>query len=121
MSEDRLRRKRLANRAHYERTKDRQDAVLLRLDRGDLAALDAARGRLGLSRSAFAKLHLLPAAEALSKRAALLDAALRDRGVSLSTLLARALDRELAGEDRAVNDGEACAAEFDALFGREEA
>lgn len=116
MSKD-SRSKRLANRAHYEKTKDRQDAVLLRLDKGDSKILDGARRRLGLSRSAFVKLHLLPASEAISARAAEIEAAMRARGVSLATLLARALDAELAREPAGADVPASCAREFDELFG----
>lgn len=105
-----------ANRAHYERTKDRHDAVLLRLDRGDLAKLDAAAKLVGLSRSAFVKLHLLPAAEALSTRASAIDAAMRARRISLRTFVAVAVDAELAPRAAQPLAADACAQEFDALF-----
>jgi hypothetical protein len=116
MSND-ARAKRLANRAHYEKTKDRQDAVLLRLDKGDSDILDDARRRLGLSRSAFVKLHLLPASEAISARAREIETAMRARGLSLATLLARALDAELSREPAGRDAAASCASEFDELFG----
>lgn len=111
--------KRLANRAHYEKTKGRHDAVLLRLDKGDSEALDLARRRRGLSRSAFVKLHLLPASEAISARAAEIEAAMRARGLSLGTLLERALDAELSREGGAPAAPARCASEFDELFGED--
>jgi hypothetical protein len=113
---DPKRRKREANRAHYEKTRDRQDAVLLRLDRGDLAALDAARAPLGLSRSAFVKLHLLAAAQVLSAKSRPIDAAMRERRVSLSTFLKAAVEAELARPLPAADCAPACAGEFDLLF-----
>ncbi|MDP1602066.1 MAG: hypothetical protein Q8M03_02255 [Legionella sp.] len=116
---DPKRRKREANRAHYEKTRDRHDAVLLRLDRGDLAKLDMARGPLGLSRSAFVKLHLLAASDALSARSAEIEAAMRARRISLSTFLASAIDAELARAPAEPGATQACAREFDELFAGE--
>jgi hypothetical protein len=115
---DPKRRKREANRAHYEKTRDRHDAVLLRLDPGDLAVLDAARAPLGLSRSAFVKLHLLAAAEVLSAKSLDIEAAMRQRGVSLSTFLQAAVAAELARPPAEPDSGRDCASEFDALFGQ---
>lgn len=115
---DPKRRKREANRAHYEKTRDRQDAVLLRLDRGDLASLDAARAPLGLSRSAFVKLHLLAAAQVLSTRSRAIEAAMRERGVSLSTFLEAAVEAELARRLADPACAPPCAGEFDSLFGQ---
>lgn len=115
---DPKRRKRQANRAHYEKTRDRHDAVLLRLDPGDLAALDAARAPLGLSRSAFVKLHLLAAAQVLSTKSCAIEAAMRERRVSLSTFLEAAVEGELARRPADSGCAAACVGEFDLLFGQ---
>ncbi|MES2633607.1 MAG: hypothetical protein V4669_11585 [Pseudomonadota bacterium] len=114
-------RKRADNRAHYEKTLDRHDAVLLRLDRGDLVKLDAARLPLGLSRSAFVKLHLLAVAEVLSTRSAEIETAMRLRRISLSTFVAASIEAELSQARADPGATQPCALEFDALFGQPDA
>ncbi len=63
-------RRRERSRASYARERTRQDRALLRLDRGDLARLDAACASLGLTRAAFARTMLVPLAEAAARGAA---------------------------------------------------
>lgn len=106
--------KRAARRASYRRAKPRQEAALLRLEKGDLARLDQACARAGLSRSSFAKLYLLPAAEAIARRLADIDAARAASRLSLESFLARALDSQLEAEGR--EPSAPVGAEFDSLF-----
>ncbi len=54
------------NRNAYIGEKSKKDRVLLRLEKGDAARLDAACGSLGLSRSAFFSRHVLPELESLA-------------------------------------------------------
>lgn len=54
------------NRKSYIGEKSKKDRVLLRLEKGDAARLDAACSSLGLSRSAFFSRHVLPKLESLS-------------------------------------------------------
>ena len=53
------------NRKAYIGEKSKKDRVLLRLEKGEAARLDAACGSLGLSRSAFFSRHVLPKLESL--------------------------------------------------------
>ncbi|CAH0229108.1 hypothetical protein SRABI118_02420 [Massilia sp. Bi118] len=50
---ERARRKREKNQAFYARSKSQTEHVLLRLGKGSLALLDAARAGTGMSRSAY--------------------------------------------------------------------
>ena len=88
--------KRESNRKSHAASKARQEHVLLRLEPGSLAALDAARLAAGLSRPAFASIHLIPLAAALAERLPAIDRELRTRRISLSTFLSRAIDAEIA-------------------------
>lgn len=54
------------NRKAYIGEKSKKDRVLLRLEKGEAARLDAACGSLGLSRSAFFSRHVLPKIESLA-------------------------------------------------------
>lgn len=54
------------NRKAYIGEKSKKDRVLLRLEKGEAARLDAACGSLGLSRSAFFSRHVLPKLESLA-------------------------------------------------------
>ena len=54
------------NRKAYIDEKSKKDRVLLRLEKGEAARLDAACGSLGLSRSAFFSRHVLPKLESLA-------------------------------------------------------
>lgn len=103
-------------KAAYAASKASGESALLRLDKGSLARLDGARVGLGLSRSAFAQIYLLPIAEALAERLPEIDAACRARGFSIATLVRQALSSELARE-AAEPAGAEAAAEFDDLFG----
>ena len=67
---DNAERRRARARESYARGKTRQDHALLRLDRGDLARLDAACASLGLTRAGFARTMLVPLAEAAARGAA---------------------------------------------------
>lgn len=55
-----------SNRLSYIGEKSKKDRVLLRLEKGEAARLDAACGSLGLSRSAFFSRHVLPKLESLA-------------------------------------------------------
>jgi len=110
--------KRERNRAHYLESKQRQDAALLRLDKGDLARFDAARSAAGLSRSAFATLYLLPVADALASRLADIERARKDRGISLGTFIAQAVDRALAAEPPRLAGASSLEDELGALLSR---
>lgn len=59
------------NRKAYIGEKSKKDRVLLRLEKGEAARLDAACGSLGLSRSAFFSRHVLPKLESLAGGAGL--------------------------------------------------
>ena len=54
------------NRKAYIGEKSKKDRVLLRLEKGEAARLDAACCSLGLSRSAFFSRHVLPKLESLA-------------------------------------------------------
>lgn len=54
-----------SNRLSYIGEKSKKDRVLLRLEKGEAARLDAACGALGLSRSAFFSRHVLSKLESL--------------------------------------------------------
>ncbi|OYU43133.1 MAG: hypothetical protein CFE44_20080 [Burkholderiales bacterium PBB4] len=56
------------NRKAYIGEKSKKDRVLLRLEKGEAARLDAACGSHGLSRSAFFSRHVLPKLESLAGR-----------------------------------------------------
>lgn len=105
------------NRAHYAKIKGHQEAALFRLDVGDLAKLDEARGVAGLSRSAFAKLYLLPMASEVAARFAEVERARSAGGMSLGTFIARAIDLALAPPEHSRADMRDACAEFDRLFG----
>ena len=85
------------NRKAYIGEKSKKDRVLLRLEKGEAARLDAACGSLGLSRSAFFSRHVLPKIESLAGNA----------GQSAST------------SGNAVPPEAIVASEFDQLFGSE--
>lgn len=55
-----------SNRLSYIGEKSKKDRVLLRLEKGEAARLDAVCGSLGLSRSAFFSRHVLPKIESLA-------------------------------------------------------
>lgn len=108
--------RREANRAYYRRAKTKQEAVLLRLDVGDLARLDQACATASLSRSAFAKLYLLPLADSIAARLGEIEASRLARGVTLATFIDHAITTALKAEPMA-SDAATASAEFDALFG----
>lgn len=82
--------------------------ALLRLGAEDLASFDAACRAAGMSRSAFARAHLVPLMAGLAERLPAIERARRARGQSLAAFHAAALDAALAPD---------VGAEFDALFG----
>ena len=109
------------NRREYERSKSEQDRLLLRLDRGDLATLDAASASAGLSRAAFARMFLAPTLGAVAARLAEIDRARAERRQSLAQFLAAAIESALSEDRSRLGPATSAAAtEFDALFGSSE-
>ena len=108
--------KRLRNASDYRSSKAAQDHVLLRLDKGDRARLDAACLAAGLSRAAFAKLYLMPLADGLAARLPQIERARSIQSVSLATFLSRAVDLALRDPENR-HPPPAISSEFDALFG----
>ncbi len=109
--------KRARNRRDYAKSKAQQEHVLLRLDPGGIASLDAAAKRAGLSRAAFARLFLPALLDATSRRQAEVEAARAALGLSLGQFLGRAIDEALERARAAPSTAPPAAAEFDALFG----
>lgn len=109
--------RRKANRDYYRKSKAKFEATLLRLDVGDLTRLDQACQAAGLSRSAFAKLYLLPLSDAIAMRLGEIEVARIARGISLATFIDRAIANALAAEPPAPTAPSAASNEFDALFG----
>jgi hypothetical protein len=109
--------KREANRAYYLKAKARREAALLRFEVGDLARLDHACSAAGLSRSAFAKLYLLPLADAIAARIVEIEASRQARAISLSSFLDRAIANALGADPGSPSAPSTAADEFDALFG----
>ena len=105
------------NRRAYEKLKARGDHVLLRLDRGGAAPLDAAARAAGLSRAAFCRMFLPALAEAAGSRLPALDAARAATGESLARFIGRALDEAAARASGSAELAASAAAEFDSLFG----
>lgn len=112
--------KRERNRADYLARRSTQDAVLLRLDKGDAAILDSACRAAGLSRAAFARLYLVPLCGVLAARAPQIDQARIYRRQSLKTYLAAALDSAAQPTEMVGPEPSPAANEFDALFGSAE-
>lgn len=110
--------KRERNRQHYLKSKTGHDIILLRLDKGDIARLDAASKAASLSRAAFVRMHLMPLVDAYSARADSVDRKRTSRGQSLETFLGRAIDSALAQSDADMEPDASgtAASEFDALF-----
>jgi hypothetical protein len=113
-----LSRKSEANRRAYAKSKSRQDHVLLRLDAGGAARLDAAARAASLSRAAFARLFLGPLLDALGTRLPEIERARALGRQSFTQFLARAIDDAVArsAEPQPAAPPSA-ASEFDALFG----
>lgn len=106
------------NRREYERSKSEQDHLLLRLDRGALAQLDAASALAGLSRASFARMFLASTLGAVAARLRDIDSICTGRRQSLAQFLGAAIDAALSAEtERPAEASAAAAAEFDALFG----
>jgi hypothetical protein len=115
------------NRRDYERSRAEQDQLLLRLDRGDLAQLDAASTAVGLSRAAFVRMFMAPTLGALASRFGDIDRARTSRRQSLAQFLGAAIDAALRDAPGSVpvpvpvsasaDECLAAADEFDCLFG----
>lgn len=107
------------NHADYLASKERQDHLLLRLDKGDGKLISQASNQAGLSRSAFARTYLLPVLAALIPRMADIDRARIARAQSLETFIGRALDQALRSEaiEGTPELAAATSEEFDQLFG----
>jgi hypothetical protein len=107
--------RRLANHRSYEKSKKLQDSILMRLEKGDLAALDAGAEALGLSRSAFMRMFLAPTLGAVAAHIPAIEAARMDRGHSFAQFIAFSIRTALLMEPPASETSEA-ADEFDKLF-----
>jgi len=104
-----------SNRAAYVKEKQRQDRLLLRLDKGSAADIDAAAGKAGLSRAAFARMYLAPCLAALGSRSAAIERARAADGRSLARFLSDAIDHAAsAGQLR--NPPRSVGCEVDELF-----
>jgi hypothetical protein len=115
--EEHFARKRKRNRRDYEKSKAGREHVLLRLDPGGMASLDAAAVQVGLSRAAFARLFLPALMSATGPRFAQIEAARGALGQSLAQFLARAIDDAVTNAAGAREPPPPAASEFDALFG----
>ena len=104
------------NRRSYKKSKAHQDHVLLRLEKGDVATLDAASAAVGVSRAAFARMFLLPILSAVASRIPEIEKARAERGESFRKFLESAISSSLANGRPGVSSVDA-ADEFDALFG----
>lgn len=113
---DRRARKRERNRHDYAKSKKDHEHVLLRLDPGGVASLDAAAQLAGFTRASFARVFLPAILDATGSRLAAIDAARAASGLSLPQFLARALDDALAKAAAAPPEPPPAADEFDALF-----
>ena len=109
--------KKRRNALDYRSAKSKQDQVLLRLDKGDRTRLDAACAAIGLSRTAFARLYLMPLADGLATKLHLIEQARATQNVSLSTFLSRAIEQAINVPMNAPSAPAVITTEFDALFG----
>ncbi len=115
--DSRVQAKRERNRRDYERSKTEREHVLLRLDPGGAASLDAAARRAGLTRAAFARMFLPTLLDATSQRQAAIGSARAALGLSLGQFLGLAIDQAVERAFRPAPEQPAAASEFDALFG----
>lgn len=104
------------NRRDYEKSKARQDQLLLRLDKGDMARLDEASKAIGVSRAAFARMFLIPTLGAVAHRMSDIDKARAERRQSLGQFLSDAIAASLIATVPCAA-APLAADEFDALFG----
>ena len=109
--------KKCRNAQDYRSSKDKHDHVLLRLEKGDRSRLDAACSATGLSRTAFARLYLMPLAEGLAEKMHGIERARSAQNVSLSTFLSRALEQAINDSGRSSAPPPIIGNEFDSLFG----
>jgi len=116
LEDDRRARKRERNRRDYAKSKREHEHVLLRLDPGGIAALDAAAQLAGFTRASFARVFIPAILDATGSRLAAIDAARAASGLSLPQFLARALDDALEKAAAAPAEPPAAADEFDGLF-----
>ena len=105
------------NRRAYAKSKATRDHILLRLDRGGAADLDAASSAAGLSRAAFARMFLPALLGAVSSRLTDIEASRTLSGESIVRFLGRALDEAIERAALPPNEPPPAASEFDALFG----
>ena len=105
------------NRRAYEKSKRERDHVLLRLEPGGAASLDAAALAVGLSRSSFARLFLPTLLAAATPRLAAVELARAATGEGLELFFGRALDEAIERRGCAACCVPDAASEFDALFG----
>ena len=117
--DDQRERKARSNRAHHARLRNMQEHLLLRLQPGDRARVDAGASACGLSRAAFAQLYLVPFAAALTPgRVAKLAELSSRQCIGLAAVFGRLIDRaELSAPSEP--PVATLAAEFDELFGAE--
>ena len=104
-----------ANHRLYEKSKERHDSVLLRLEKGDMAALDAGAKALGLSRSAFMRMFLIPTLGAVASHIPAIDAARTARGHSFGQFVDASI-RTALSEAPPTPATSYAADEFDQLF-----
>lgn len=110
--------KRARNRRDHQRSKASAEHVLLRLDPGGSAALDAGARAAGLSRAAFARMFPPALAAALGGRYADIERARAGGSRSLGQFLAQAIDRAIASpKEGAGEPPPEAGSEFDRLFG----
>ena len=109
--------KKSRNAADYLSSKSKQDHVLLRLEKGDRARLDAACATSGISRASFARLYLMPVVDALSSRLRDIEQARAVHKVSLQTFLERAIDLAVKPTQEDAAPPVEVTNEFDAIFG----
>lgn len=109
--------KKCRNAQDYRSSKDKQDHVLLRLEKGDRSRLDAACSATGLSRTAFARLYLMPLVDGLAEKLQGIERARSAKNVSLSTFLSRALEQAINDSERLSAPPAIVGNEFDSLFG----
>ena len=114
-------RKRERNRRDYERSKKGGEHVLLRLDPGGSAALDAAANAAGLSRAAFARIFLPAIIAAVGSRYLDIERARAGSSSSLAQFLASAIEQALSPASNRIEAAPLteAASEFDRLFGAE--
>ena len=106
------------NRAYHGKMRDAQDHILLRLQKGQQACIDAAAAAAGLSRAGLAQLYLAPFCAALTaERIEKLSGLGASQRIGLSAALGRLIDQ--ATVEPAQAPPPEIGSEFDHLFGSE--